>query len=157
MIVYDDMSNGLCQATFGCPTAQATDHAGAPVVTVARQASGPGIFNDPNTGLPIDVSGPSNAPVTGLADASGDARFPLFGGTNIPQMDILDNRLSTLGQTLTITTKIGGDPRDAAGATTASGCALPTCGLHSVTRWQMGNTLHYRIIQNQPPHPHPFY
>src|SRR5258708_38275841 len=145
MIVYDDMSNGLCQATFGCPTAQATDHAGAPVVTVARQASGPGIFNDPNTGLPIDVSGPSNAPVTGLADASGDARFPLFGGTNIPQMDILDNRLSTSGQTLTITTKIGGDPRDPAGPSTASGGPGPSRALQFGTARQMGNTLYYAM------------
>jgi hypothetical protein len=148
MIVYDDMSNGLCQQTFGCPQAQVVDHAGAGVVTIARQASGPGLFNDPNTGLPIDVSGPSSAPVTGLADAAGDALFPLFGGTNVAQMDIVDHRLSISGQTLTVTTKIAGDPRDAAGASSASGCALPTCEVQYVTRWQMGNTLYYAMFEN---------
>jgi hypothetical protein len=149
MIVYDDMSNGLCQATFLCPQAQVIDHAGAGVVTIARQASGPGIFDDPVTGVPMNVSGPSNAPVSGLADATGDAlALPLFGGNNVPEMDILDHRLSASGQTLTVTTKIAGDPRDAAGASRGVGCVLPTCQVQYVTRWQMGNTLYYAMFEN---------
>jgi hypothetical protein len=148
MIVYDDMSNGLCQQTFGCPQSQILDHAGAGVVTIARQASGLGVFVDSKTGLPVNVSGPSNATVNGLADAAGDALSPLFGGTNIPQMDIVDNRISTSGQTLTITTRVAGDPRDAAGATTAARC--PNCQLQFVTRWQMGNGLYYGMFETGP-------
>ena len=150
MIVYDDMSNGYCQQVFGgCPANQQLDHAGSPVVTVARQSSGPGLFSDPTTGAPLMVGGPSNAPVTGLADAAGDARSPLFGGTNIPQLDILDHRLATSGQTLTITTKFAGDPRDAAGAATAEGCGS-LCHVQYVTRWQMGTHLYYGMVENGP-------
>src|SRR5207302_118200 len=58
-IVYDDTSNGLAQAGFTPTGNQTVDHAGAGVITVARQSSGPGLFG-------TNVSGPSNAPTTGI-------------------------------------------------------------------------------------------
>jgi hypothetical protein len=146
MIVYDDMSNGYCQPIGGCPAVQGSDHAGAPVVTVARQSSGPGLYADA-AGQPRLVSGPSNAPVDGLADAPGDARFPLFGGPNVPQLDIVDQRISVTGQTMMITTRLAGDPRIAA-ATAAAGC--PNCHLQLVTRWQMGTHLYYGLVEDGP-------
>jgi len=147
MIVYDDMSNGYCQPIGGCPGTQGSDHAGAPVVTIARQSSGPGLFNVPGTETPMLVNGPSNAPVSGVADAAGDARFPLFGGTNVPGLDIVDHRMSVNGQVLTITTRLAGDPRGA-GVGGAAGC--PNCHVQLVTRWQMGTHLYYGMFESGP-------
>src|SRR5437588_8576594 len=83
-IVYDDTSNGLIQQGFAPANEQLVDHAGAGVVTVARQASGPGLYG-------TAVSGSSNAPVTGLTDPSGDALYPVIGGANVPGMDVVRN------------------------------------------------------------------
>src|SRR5213075_3308663 len=58
-IVYDDTSNGLIQPGFAPDNQQLVDHAGAGVVTVARQSSGLGLYGKP-------VSGPSHAPVNGI-------------------------------------------------------------------------------------------
>src|SRR5919197_3805554 len=85
-IVYDDTSNGLVQPGF-TPTGQQVDHAGAPLVTVARQNSGMGLYG-------YAVSGPSNSPVGGISDASGDARYPVIGGTNVAGMDIVRSSLN---------------------------------------------------------------
>src|SRR5438876_543580 len=81
-IVYDDTSNGLAQPGFTPTGNQTVDHAGAGVVTLARQSSGIGLYGTP-------VSGPSNAPVSGISDPSGDARYPVIGGTNVDGMDIV--------------------------------------------------------------------
>src|SRR5438128_5043259 len=43
-IVYDDTSNGLVQQGFTPANQQLVDHAGAGVITIARQSSGPGLF-----------------------------------------------------------------------------------------------------------------
>ena len=145
MIVYNDMSNGLCQNSAFCSSP--LDHPGASVVTIARQRSGPGIYTDPSTDQPFETTGPSNAPISGLADAPTDALFPVFGGGNIPSMDIVDSRLSTSGQTLTITTKLAGDPRTLSDATTATNCQAALCQTQLVTRWQMGNTLYYGMLE----------
>jgi hypothetical protein len=138
MIVYDDMGNNLTQlAPAGL---EAISHIGSPVVTVARQASGPSLWD----GTP--VSGPSNAPVSGLADAKGDALNPLFGGTNVPGLDIVDNRISTSGQTMTITTKFAGNVFNATNALDA-GC-LPSCFTQFVTRWWYGDNIYYAMAEN---------
>ena len=147
MIVYDDMSNGYCQPIGGCPAVQGTDHAGAPVVTIARQSSGEGLFNDPVTQQPMLVTGPSNAPISGMPDAAGDALAPVFGGTNVPGLDIVDHRMSVNGQVLTISLKLAGDPR-AAGVTDAAGCT--SCHVQLVTRWQMGTHLYYGMYETGP-------
>src|SRR5438067_334393 len=60
-VVYDDTSNGLAQPGFTPDNQQLVDHAGAGVVTVARQNSGPGLFG-------TNVSGASAAPVSGITD-----------------------------------------------------------------------------------------
>src|SRR5207244_8946700 len=86
-IVYDDTSNGLVQPGFTPTGNQTVDHAGAPLVTVARQSSGPGLYG-------TTVSGPPNAPTTGVSDPSGDALYPVIGGTNVPGMDILGSSTS---------------------------------------------------------------
>src|SRR6267378_4636433 len=65
-IVYDDTSNGLAQTGFTPTGNQTLDHAGAGVITVARQSSGPGLFG-------TNVSGPSNAPTIGITGNFGDA------------------------------------------------------------------------------------
>src|SRR5437870_7769685 len=74
-IVYDDTSNGLVQPGFTPSNQQLVDHAGAGVITIAQQSAGPGLFG-------TSISGPSNAPATGLSDVSVDARYPVIGGTN---------------------------------------------------------------------------
>jgi hypothetical protein len=146
-IVYDDTSNGLVQPGFTPDNLELMDHSGAGVVTVARQSSGPGLYGG-------SVSGPSRAPVSGISDASGDARYPVIGGANVPGMDILGSQLSLSGdgRTLTVTTKLV-DLANPSG--TASTLAAPL--LHYVTRWQMGDTLYYASMENTSTNRQTFY
>ena len=137
-IVYDDTSNKLVQPPNTC-SVQVADHCGAGVITVARQSSGLGLFG-------TKVSGPSNAPVSGLSDPSGDARYPVIGGTNQPGMDVRSSRvsLSPNGQTLNVTMQVTdlGNP-----ATTIAGIPGAT-NVQYITRWQMGNTVYYAAMEN---------
>jgi hypothetical protein len=138
-IIYDDTSNGLAQQGFTPTGNQTVDHAGAPVATVARQSSGMGLFGNA-------VSGTSSAPVKGITDPSGDAPYPVIGGTNVSGMDILGSSLalSPNGRTLTATTKVLDLSNPALTAATIPGAAF----LQYVTRWQMGNTIYYAAMSN---------
>ena len=136
-VVYDDTSNGLVQPGFTPTGNQTVDHAGAGVITVARQSSGPGLFGK-------NVSGPSNAPTTGITDNFGDALYPVIGGTNVPGMDILSNSISLSGKTLTVTTRIVDLSHPATTAASIPGTAF----LQYVTRWQMGNTIYFAAMEN---------
>ena len=135
-VVYDDTSNGLAQPGFTPGDQQFLDHAGAPVVTLARQSSGPGLFGD-------EVSGPSNAPVGGQADAARDALYPVIGGKPVEGFDLLGSELGLSGGTLRVTMNVAdlAHPSDAAGAISG------TSQLQYVTRWQMGNTIYYAAMQ----------
>ena len=135
-IVYDDTSNGLIQPGFAPDNQQLVDHAGAGVVTIARQSAGPGLYGK-------GVSGSSHAPVSGLSDPAGDARYPVIGGVNVPGMDIVGSNLSLAGGTLTVMTKV---VDLSAPSVTSAALAAPL--LHYVTRWQMGDTLYYASMQN---------
>jgi hypothetical protein len=135
-IVYDDTSNGLIQSGFAPDNLQLVDHAGAGLVTVARQSSGLGLYGKP-------VSGPSRAPVGGLSDPAGDARYPVIGGASVAGMDIVGSQLSLSGGTLTVTTKVVDLSNP---ALTSASLAAPL--LHYVTRWQLGDTLYYAAMQN---------
>src|SRR5436190_3449180 len=100
-IVYDDTSNKLVQPPGTC-TVQVADHCGAGVITIARQSGGLGLFG-------TRVSGPSNAPASGMFDASGDGLYPVIGGANQAGMDIRASNLSLSrdGKTLTVTMQVG--------------------------------------------------
>jgi hypothetical protein len=139
-IVYDDTSNGLVQTVGGFVKPSGfLDHPGAGVITIARQSSGPGLFG-------TNVSGPSNAPVSGLRDPRGDALFPVIGGKNVAGMDILSTELnlSNDGTTLRATTRVLDTRNPRATATTLTGATL----LQFVTRWQMGKTIFYAGMEN---------
>lgn len=141
MVVYADASNGLCEA---CPgDIELVSHRGAPVVTIARQSSGIGLLGTP-------VAGPSNVAVAGLSDPAGDARNPLFGNSanNTAGLDIVRTGLRGAGNTLTVVMDIGGKVNDPATAAAHAGC--PSCPLQYLTRWQMGNTLYYAMMENDP-------
>jgi hypothetical protein len=134
-IIYDDTSNGLVQPGFTPGNAQLLDHAGAPVVTVARQASGAGLFGRP-------VSGASNRPVLGVKDRSGDGLYPVIGGKKLPGMDILHSSLAYVfsgGSKLRVTMKVA----NLRTASSTAGKIPGTQRLEYVTRWQMGNILYY--------------
>jgi hypothetical protein len=145
-VVYDDTSNGLAQPGF-TPTVvivnnkpiQLVDHAGAGVITLARQSSGTGL-------LGTTVSGPSNAPVGGINDPPGDALFPVIGGKNVSGMDILGSslNLSSDGKTLNVTTRVVDLAHPAATALAITGATF----LQYITRWQMGNTIFYAGMAN---------
>jgi len=141
-IVYDDTSNGLAEPGFTPANIQQVDHAGAPVITVARQSSGPGL-------LGTAVSGPSSAPVSTLSDPSGDALYPVIKGTNVPGMDILGSSMSLAGGTLTVTTRVVDLSNPAATETqlTTQGAAASNF-LQYITRWQIGNTIYYAGMEN---------
>jgi hypothetical protein len=136
-VVYDDTSNGLIQNPIPPTVPQAADHAGAGVITVARQSAGLGLFG-------TTVSGSSNAPVSGLGDPSGDALYPVIGGTNVPGMDIVGHRLSLSsdGKRLNVITQIVDLSHPANTAAAITGTAY----LQYVTRWQMGNTIYYAAM-----------
>ncbi|TAN31449.1 hypothetical protein EPN29_13235 [bacterium] len=139
-IVYDDTSNGLIQNPIPSSIPQVADHSGAGVITVARQSSGMGLFG-------TAVSGPSNAPVSGLPDPAGDALYPVIGGTNQPGMDIRSSQLSLSadGKTLNVTMQVGGDLTNP--APTLAGIPGAT-NLQYLTRWQLGNTIYYAAMEN---------
>jgi hypothetical protein len=134
-IVYDDTSNGLVQPGFTPTGNQTADHAGAPLVTVARQSSGPGLFG-------TAVSGPSDGPVTSLADPQNDALYPVLGGTNVPGFDIVQSSVSQSGQTLTVTMQVADVSKPAVTLAAVPGATL----LQYVTRWQLGNTIFYAAM-----------
>ena len=139
-IVYDDTSNGLIQTAAGLvEPPHFVDHPGAGVITIARQSGGPGLFG-------TAVSGPSNAPVSGLADPSGDALFPVIGGAERSGMDILGTslQLSDDRRFLNVTTKVIDLSNPGATALSITG----TNFLHYVTRWQFGNTIYYAAMEN---------
>jgi hypothetical protein len=133
-ILYDDTSNGIVQPGFTPSGNQTADHAGGAIMTIARQASGMGLYGHPVAGTP-------NTPVSGMTDPPGDARYPVFGGANVPGMDLLGTTLalSRDGKTLTVTTKVADLSNLSATAATIPQTQL----LEYVTRWQMGNTLYY--------------
>jgi MYXO-CTERM domain-containing protein len=144
-IVYDDTSNGLAQPGFTPGDVQLVDHAGAPVITVARQASGPGLFG-------TDVSGPSNAAVNSLGDSGGDALYPVIGGSNVPGLDLLGTQVRLDGSTLKITTSVADLSNPSATAQ-----AVRALFLQYVTRWQMGNTIYYAGFSTTPAGQQQFY
>jgi hypothetical protein len=149
MIVYDDTSNRLIQKAAGLVMPPETlDHPGAGVITIARQSSGPGLFG-------TNVTGSSNAPVSGLRDPRGDALFPVIGGKNVAGMDILSSELnlSSDGTTLRATTRVLDGRNPLATATTLTGATL----LQFVTRWQMGDTIFYAGMENTPANKPTFY
>jgi hypothetical protein len=138
-IVYDDTSNRLVQPPNTC-TVQVADHCGAGVITVARQSSGPGLFG-------TNVSGPSNAPVSGLTVPGGNALYPVIGGTNVPGMDIRSSSMSfpSGGQILNVTMQVAADLLNPLAAIAAVPGAT---NVQYVTRWQMGNTVYYAAMEN---------
>jgi hypothetical protein len=138
LIVYDDTSNKLVQPPNTC-TVQVADHCGAGVITVAHQASGPGLFGS-------NVSARSNAPVTGMSDATGDALYPVIGGTGVPGMDIVSSSVapSADGQTLNVTMQVADLSNPAAAIVAIPGAT----NLQYITRWQMGNTVYYAAMEN---------
>lgn len=138
-VVYTDTSNGLYQPGL-TTTGQQVDHAGGPVVTLARQSSGMGL-------LGTDVTGPSNAPTRSIKDATGDALFPVVKGTPIPGLDIVDTSLDLSGDSLTIKTRVVdlSNPLITGSQLVAAGDANQNAFLQFVTRWQMGNTIYYAL------------
>ncbi|PZR83440.1 MAG: hypothetical protein DLM65_01855 [Candidatus Aeolococcus gillhamiae] len=158
-IVYDDTSNGLIQPGFGtgtCGSQVCTDHAGAAVITVARQNSGPGLFG-------AAVTGPSNAPVGGMNDPAGDALYPVIGGTNVPGMDIRNQSMDLSGGVLTVTMQVS--DLSAAALAAARTSVLGSAYLQYVTRWSMltpgdpahPSTLYYAAAEFPPSGPPIFY
>ena len=138
-IVYDDTSNGLVQPDFTPTGNQTVDHAGAPLVTVARQSSGPGLLGSA-------VSGASNTPVSSISDPPGDALNPAIGGSNVTGMDIVGSslNLSSDGKTLNVTMQLVDLAHPASTALAIAG----TTFLQYDTRWQMGNTIFYAGMEN---------
>jgi hypothetical protein len=142
-IVYDDTSNGLFQPGTEPNGNQNADHAGAALVTLARQNSGPGLFG-------TDVGGPSNAPAGSLGDPTGDALFPVIAGgtpasSNVPGMDLLGSSLDLSAGTLTVTMKVLDLTSQ---AVTAASVGAPL--LQYITRWQVGNILYYAGMEDNP-------
>ena len=144
-VEYDDTSNGLLQPGF-TPTSGLADHPGAPVVTIAQQNGGAGLFGTSVTGLSNE---PTNAPTSGMSDASGDALYPVIGGSNVPGLDFTGNGLSLSKKgAFTVTMKVA--DVSAAGVAAASTKVTGAGFLQYVTRWQMGNTIYYAMMETTP-------
>jgi hypothetical protein len=145
-VEYDDTSNGLIQPGF-TPTSGLADHPGAPVVTIAEQNSGLGLFGKTVTGL---ANEPSSAPVSGMSDRSADALYPVIGGASVPGLDFTGNALKLSSKTgvLTVTMKVA--DVSASGVASASAAVPGAAFLQYVTRWQMGNTIYYVMMETSP-------
>jgi hypothetical protein len=128
-IVYNDTSNGLV-SVLG--TVEAADHPGAPLVTVATQQTGLNAW----TGKPLKPA-ETRAPRSGVTDPSGDARYPVISGDNVPAADITQVKLARGDDALrvTVTTK-GGSLADVATTSVNLWGRL-------VVRWQMGDVLYH--------------
>jgi hypothetical protein len=137
-IVYDDTSNGLIQAGLAPGGQQVVDHAGAPQVSVLRQSSGLGLYG-------TAVSGPSNAPQSGIGDPAGDALYPVIGGpNNVPGFDIRSSRLRLSDDgTLNVTIQVGELTNPGSAASRIPG----TTNLQYLTRWQMGDVIYYAAME----------
>jgi hypothetical protein len=144
-IEYDDTSNGLIQQGF-TPTAGLTDHPGAPLVTIARQNGGLGLFGTTVSGLPNE---PTSAPAAGMSDPSGDAPYPVIGGDNVRGLDLTSNRLS-LSHSGALTVTMHVVDVSASGVAAASAAIPGAQFLQYVTRWQMGNTIYYAMMETTP-------
>ena len=146
-IVYDDTSNQLCQQNPPItPNGNQTlDHCGAPLVSVARQSQGPGLYSG------VSISGSSTAPISGQPDNGGDALYPVIGGMKVPGMDILSNqlRLDTKRNTLTVTERVVDLSNPTATAAQTGGGAFQ----QYVTRWQVGNTIFFAEMETTPTTP----
>jgi hypothetical protein len=128
-IVYTDTSNGLASVLGNV---EAADHDGAALVTVATQQTGLNAW----TGKPLKAT-ESAAPVARITDPTGDARYPVLGGAQVPGADIEKVSLARSSKNLQIKVTLKhGTLGDAAGA------ALAPYG-RLVVRWQMGNTLYH--------------
>jgi len=136
-VVYADTSNGLVQPGFTPANQQLVDHAGAALVMLARQSSGPGLLGH-------DVSGPSSAPTDNLSHPAGQAKYPVIGGTEVPGLDVLSTNVQLTAGTLTLTESVV----DLAHPSSTAAAITGTQFLHYVTRWQMGNTIYYAAMQN---------
>jgi hypothetical protein len=79
-IVYTDTSNNLVSAAGA---AEAADHSGAALVTVATQMTGLNAW----TGKPLKPT-ESRSPVMATTDPVGDARYPVLGGKKVAGADI---------------------------------------------------------------------
>jgi hypothetical protein len=83
----------------------------------------------------------TTAPVPGVTDPAGDARFKPLGGTNVPSADIKDLHMSVANGNLVISaTTAGGLLSDAAVA-----AAVPFAEL--VVRWQSDDTLYHAAVE----------
>jgi hypothetical protein len=157
LVEYDDTSNGLIQPGF-TPTSGLFDHPGAPLVTIARQDSGPGLYGSNVTTRPKE---PTAAPASAMSDPSGDALYPVIGGANVPGLDVIHDgaAVSTNGQTLTVTMKIA--DLSTAALQSAASAVTGSQYLQYVTRWQMGNVIYDAIAETQViagmPQPFQFY
>jgi hypothetical protein len=136
-VVYDDTSNGLVQPGFTPDNTQLVDHAGAPVVTVARQNAGPGLFGSA-------VSGPSNAVTPSQSDPAGDALYPVIGGVEQAGFDILGRKMSISKTALTVQLTVADLAHPAAAIAAVPGAT----NAQYVTRWQMGNRIYYAAMEN---------
>src|SRR4029077_8146592 len=121
------------QAGF-TPVNGSADHAGAPVVTIARQDGGPGLLGSTVTTRPGE---PTSAPVSGMSNSSSDALYPVIGGSPQRALELTSNHLSLSadGSTLNVVMQ-GPDLSDAALQTAATNIAGVT-DLQFVTRWVM--------------------
>lgn len=136
MVIYTDTSNGLVQQGMTLNNNQTLDHAGAGIITIARQCSGPGLFG-------TEISTTCNAPVGGMNDAPGDGKFPLVSGSNHAGMDLVQSAMSLSGSVLTVTMQVVDLSNPAATA-----LALQAPFLQYVTRWQMRDIVYFAAMQN---------
>jgi hypothetical protein len=131
-IVYTDTSNNLSGPTGAVPAA---DHSGAALVTTVTQQTGLNAW----TGKPLKAA-ESRAPRLQITDPSGDARYPVLGGAEVPGADIERVMLERDKNTLDILVWT----RHGTLADAATAAAAPYGRL--VVRWQMGNTLYHAGI-----------
>ncbi|MBV8195098.1 MAG: hypothetical protein JOY80_06165, partial [Candidatus Dormibacteraeota bacterium] len=158
VLSYDDNSNNLLQPGAP-PNVQAADHAGAGIITIARQTNGPGLVGSAPNAAGNDVPAACSAscswsmatpnyetsvPQTGMNHATGDALVnPAAGhaGTELPAADLVSNHLSlssdnsTLTVTMNVKSLSTADIQSALSPNPAGDGVAGATYLTYVTRW----------------------
>jgi len=133
LVEYNDTTNGLEQAGFS-PGDGTADHLGAPVVTIARQDSGLGLYGAPVAPRPGE---PTSAPVAGMTHSAGQAKYPVIGGSDIAALDVTGQQLALSADNSKLTVTLNVLDLTGNGLENAFTQVPGSAALQYVTRWIM--------------------
>ena len=112
---------------------------GLPITETARQVSGPQLIG---SGSVSDSRFSTTPTTTGITDATGDALYPVQGGTNVKQLDLTSSTVAWDGSNVVVTMSVAD----------ASSLASPDSSNQSnvwwLTTWQFNHKIYFAKAQS---------